>query len=359
MTLRAVLGLTILALLAVSSVACARQTLAPTGADAPTQTPAAPRPTTESQGQLPDSNGLPSIASLVERIRPSVVSITTEAVRRGMFRNFTDEGAGSGIIIRPDGLIATNAHVISGFDGIQVHLDDGRTFDAEIVGQDLISDLAVLRIGAEDLPYVVPTGSDALRVGDWVLAVGNAVALRGGPTVTLGIVSGRDRTITTELGQLFDLIQTDAAINAGNSGGPLVDLDGNVVGINTAIMRQAQGIGFAVSSYVAVPILDSLIETGRYIRPLIGLTGADVTPALGLGLDEGVLVTSMPRGGPAYASGIRVGDIITSLNGIPTADMPSFLSTLWSFRPGDEISVAFQSGGKTRTVKLTLIERPQ
>lgn len=359
MTLRAVLGLTILALLAVSSVACARQTLAPTGADAPTQTPAAPLPTTESQGQLPDSNGLPSIASLVERIRPSVVSITTEAVRRGMFRNFTDEGAGSGIIIRPDGLIATNAHVISGFDGIQVHLDDGRTFDAEIVGQDLISDLAVLRIGAEDLPYVVPTGSDALRVGDWVLAVGNAVALRGGPTVTLGIVSGRDRTITTELGQLFDLIQTDAAINAGNSGGPLVDLDGNVVGINTAIMRQAQGIGFAVSSYVAVPILDSLIETGRYIRPLIGLTGADVTPALGLGLDEGVLVTSMPRGGPAYASGIRVGDIITSLNGIPTADMPSFLSALWSFRPGDEISVAFQSGGKTRTVKLTLIERPQ
>ena len=359
MTLRAVLGLTILALLAVSSVACARQALAPTGADAPTQTPAAPLPTTEPQGQLPDSNGLPSIASLVERIRPSVVSITTEAVRRGMFRNFTDEGAGSGIIIRPDGLIATNAHVISGFDGIQVHLDDGRTFDAEIVGQDLISDLAVLRIGAEDLPYVVPTGSDALRVGDWVLAVGNAVALRGGPTVTLGIVSGRDRTITTELGQLFDLIQTDAAINAGNSGGPLVDLDGNVVGINTAIMRQAQGIGFAVSSYVAVPILDSLIETGRYIRPLIGLTGADVTPALGLGLDEGVLVTSMPRGGPAYASGIRVGDIITSLNGIPTADMPSFLSTLWSFRPGDEISVAFQSGGKTRTVKLTLIERPQ
>ena len=359
MTLRAVLGLTILALLAVSSVACARQTLAPTGADAPTQTPATPLPTTESQGQLPDGNGLPSIASLVERIRPSVVSITTEAVRRGMFRNFTDEGAGSGIIIRPDGLIATNAHVISGFDGIQVHLDDGRTFDAEIVGQDLISDLAVLRIGAEDLPYVVPTGSDALRVGDWVLAVGNAVALRGGPTVTLGIVSGRDRTITTELGQLFDLIQTDAAINAGNSGGPLVDLDGNVVGINTAIMRQAQGIGFAVSSYVAVPILDSLIETGRYIRPLIGLTGADVTPALGLGLDEGVLVTSMPRGGPAYAAGIRVGDIITSLNDIPTADMPSFLSTLWSFRPGDEISVAFQSGGKTRTVKLTLIERPQ
>ena len=205
---------------------------------------------------------------------------------------------------------------------------------------------------------MVPTGSDALRVGDWVLAVGNAVALRGGPTVTLGIVSGRDRTITTELGQLFDLIQTDAAINAGNSGGPLIDLDGNVVGINTAIMRQAQGIGFAVSSYVAVPILDSLIENGRYIRPLIGLTGADVTPALGLGVDEGVLVTSMPRRGPAYGAGIRVGDIITSLNGTPTADMPSFLSTLWSFRPGDEISISFLSGGRTRTVQLTLIERP-
>ena len=359
MAIKATLGLTILALLTLSSGACARQALAPTSTDAATETPATSTPAQESYGQLPNSNGLPSIASLVERIRPSVVSITTEAVRRGMFRNFTDEGAGSGIIIRPEGLIVTNAHVISGFDGIQVHLDDGRTFDAEIVGQDLISDLAVLRIAADDLPHLVPTGSDALRVGDWVLAVGNAVALRGGPTVTLGIVSGRDRTITTELGQLFDLIQTDAAINAGNSGGPLVDLDGNVVGINTAIMRQAQGIGFAVSSYVAVPIIDSLIENGRYIRPLIGLIGADVTPALGLGVGEGVLVTSMPRSGPAYEAGIRVGDIITSLNGTPTADMPSFLSTLWRFRPGDEIWVSFLSGGKTRTVKLTLIERPQ
>jgi S1-C subfamily serine protease len=188
--------------------------------------------------------------------------------------------------------------------------------------------------------------------------VGNAAALRGGPTVTLGIISGRGRTIETELGQLFDLIQTDAAINEGNSGGPLIDLDGNVVGINTAMLRQAQGIGFAVSSEVATPILDALIEDGSYVRPLIGLTGEDVIPALDLEVNEGVLVTRMSQDGPAFVAGIRVGDIITALNDTSTPDMPAFLSTLWSFKPGDEIDVAYLSDGASHTATLTLIERP-
>jgi len=353
---RAAVGLVALTLTLLVA-ACARETVTP--AATPTQVAATQLAATQlaTAGTLFGSE-LPSIAELVERVRPSVVSITTEAVRRGLFRDFTDEGAGSGVIIRPDGLIATNSHVVNGFEGIQVHLDDGRTFDAEVVGMDLISDLAVLRIDADDLPYLTPAGSDLLRVGDWVVAVGNAAALRGGPTVTLGIVSGRDRTITTELGQLFDLIQTDAAINAGNSGGPLIDLNGNVVGINTAMLRQAQGIGFAVSSEVATPILDALIQDGTYVRPLIGLTGEDVIPALDLAVTEGVLVTRMSRDGPAFVAGIRVGDIITALADTPTPDMPAFLSTLWSFSPGDRIDVAYLSDGTARMTTLTLAKRP-
>ena len=344
-------------LLLLLAAACARQAPPPTPALSVT-----PLQTVSAVAQV-DAGPVvavpfPSIAALVERLRPIVVSITTEAVRRGLFGDFTDEAAGSGIIIGADGLIATNAHVVNGFDGIQVHLDDGTTYDAEIVGLDLISDLAVLKIEAVDLPFVTPQGSDALHVGDWVVAVGNAAALRGGPTVTLGIVSGRGRTITTELGQLFDLIQTDAAINAGNSGGPLIDLDGNVVGINTAMLRQAQGIGFAVSSAVAAPILKALIEEGRYVRPLIGLTGTDVTGPLGLGVDDGVLVTGISRDGPAFAAGIRIGDIITALDGTPTPDMPAFLGTLWSYSPGDTIVVAYLSDGTNRTATPTLIERP-
>ncbi len=350
------MGRTVIAGLALLllATACARGTVAPT----PIRVPVASESPADTPSGTLAGNELPSIAGLVERVKPSVVSITTEFVRRGLFGDFTDEGAGSGVIIRPDGLIATNSHVVNGFDGIQVHLEDGRTFDAEVVGLDLVSDLAVLRIDAHDLPYLTPAGSNLLRVGDWVVAVGNAAALRGGPTVTLGIVSGRERTITTELGQLFDLIQTDAAINAGNSGGPLINLDGNVVGINTAMLRQAQGIGFAVSSEVATPILDALIEDGSYVRPLIGLTGDDVTHALGLGAENGVLVTRMSRDGPAFIAGIRIGDIITALDGTPTPDMPTFLGTLWSFSPGDEIKVAYLSDGDRRTATLTQRERP-
>ena len=338
-------------------------TAEPTPAPAPTRIPAAtpaPEPAADDSPEDPDQpDGLPSIADLVERVRPSVVAITTEAPRRGVLGSYMAEGAGSGIIIRPEGLIATNAHVVGGSEGIRVYLDGGASYDAEIVGRDVISDLAILRIDAEGLPHLVPSGSESLRVGDWVLALGNAAGLRGGPTVTLGIVSGRDRAIATELGQLYDLIQTDAAINHGNSGGPLIDLEGNVVGITTAMMRQAQGIGFAVSSSVAVPILDSLIDSGRYVRPLIGVTGMDAGPDLGLGAHPGVLVTTMPLDGPAYLAGIRVGDVITALGGVETPDMPTFLSELWAHRPGDELSVSYVSDGEAATVVVTLVERPQ
>ena len=305
---------------------------------------------------------LPSISNLVHEIEPAVASISVESISRGMFFDFTDEGAGTGVVIRPDGYIVTNFHVIQGANDIQVTLSNGKTYDAEIVGRDIITDLAVVKIDEENLTTITMGDSDAIHVGDWVVALGNALALKGGPTVTLGIVSARGRTLSTERGDLYDLIQTDAAINDGNSGGPLINLRGEVVGINTAIIRRAQGIGFAISSTAAKPIIQSLIEHGRVVRPLIGLTGADVTPAranqLGLNVDEGIIVTRMTLDGPAYEGGIRVGDVITKLNDIPTADMAQFLTLLWTFEIEQEIQVEYIHENETQITTVTLAERP-
>ena len=307
-------------------------------------------------------SSLPSISSLVHEIEPSVASISVESVSRGMFFDFTDEGAGTGVVIRPDGYIVTNFHVIQSANDIQVTLSNGNTYDAQVVGRDIITDLAVLKIDEENLPTIRMGDSDSIHVGDWVVALGNALALKGGPTVTMGIVSARGRTLSTERGDLYDLIQTDAAINDGNSGGPLINLQGEVIGINTAIIRQAQGIGFAISSSSARPIIDSLIEHGRVVRPLIGLTGADVTPVranqLGLNVDEGIIVTRMTLDGPAYSGGIRVGDVITKLNDIPTPDMAEFLTLLWTFEIGQEIQVEYIHENETHVTAVTLIERP-
>lgn len=306
---------------------------------------------------------LPSISDLVHEVEPAVVSISVESVSRGMFFDFNDENAGTGVVIRPDGYIVTNYHVIQGARAIKVTLSSGDTYDAIVVGYDRVTDLAALKIDAADLATVTMGDSDDIQVGDWVVALGNALALKGGPTVTLGIVSARGRTITTERGELYGLIQTDAAINDGNSGGPLINLQGEVVGINTAMLRRAQGIGFAVGSTTAQPIIDTLIQHGRVVRPLIGLTGADVTPSranrFGLSVDEGIIVTRMTLDGPAHSAGIRVGDVITKLNDIPTPDMASFLTLLWTFDVGQAIQAEYIHEDEIGIATITLAERPQ
>ena len=306
---------------------------------------------------------LPSISDLVHEVEPAVVSIAVESVSRGMFFDFNDENAGTGVVIRPDGYIVTNYHVIQGAHAIKVTLSNGDTHDAAVIGYDRVTDLAALKIDAADLATVTMGDSDDIEVGDWVVALGNALALKGGPTVTLGIVSARGRTITTERGELYGLIQTDAAINDGNSGGPLINLQGEVVGINTAMLRRAQGIGFAVGSTTAQPIIDTLIQHGRVVRPLIGLTGADVTPSranrFGLTVDEGIIVTRMTLDGPAYSAGIRVGDVITKLNDIPTPDMATFLTLLWTFDVGQDIQAEYIRENEIGIATITLAERPQ
>ena len=306
---------------------------------------------------------LPSISGLVKRVNPTVASISVESVTRGVFFDFNDEGAGSGVVIRDDGYIVTNYHVVQNADEIAVSLPSGDTYTAKVVGQDLITDLAVIKVDNEDpLPTADLVSSDAVNVGDWVVAVGNSLALKGGPTVTLGIISAKGRTIDTQHGVLYDMIQTDAAINDGNSGGPVVNMDGEVIGISTAIYRQAQGIGFAVSSSVAAPIIESLIEHGRVVRPLIGLSGTDVTPAranrLGLPVDEGIIVTRMSRDGPAAKAGLQVNDVVIKMDGIPTPDMAKFLTRLWTYDVDDVVELEYISEGVFAVAEVQLAERP-
>lgn len=315
-----------------------------------------------SRSNLPVNTGLPSIADVVDQVNPWVVSITTESLARGLFTTITAQQAGSGIIIRSDGYIATNNHVVSRARNIKVHLANGRTYDAIIAGQDpLPGDLAILKIDAVDLPIAKFDESEDIRVGDWVISIGNALALKGSPTVTLGIVSALGRTVPTEAGTFYDMIQTDAAINTGSSGGPLVNLKGEVIGINQALLPRAQGVGFAQSAASAKRIIDSLIAHGRVVRPLIGLTGVDLTPAISnelrLQIDQGIIVTHLSETGPAYIAGIRVRDVITQLDGIPTPDMATFLTLLWTYSVGDTVEVQYHHGNVVLKTSVKLAER--
>ena len=309
-----------------------------------------------------DLTVLSSLSPLVEKVEPVVVSITVSSFTRGLFYDFTGDGAGSGIVVRPTGYIATSYHVVRESEAIKVSLLDGNTYEAEVIGYDILTDLAVLKIDADDLDAAVFGRSDEVSVGDWVMAVGNALALKGGPTVTLGIVSARGRTVNTDVGTLWDMIQTDAAFNNGTSGGPLVNLKGEVVGVNTAILRNSEGIGFAVSSSVALPIIDSLIEHGRVIRPLIGFIGADLTSSsgnqLGLSITQGIIVTRLSGDGPAYKAGIQERDVITKVDQVSVYDMEGFLKLLWSYSVDDVIRVEYIRNGKTAEVLIRLAERP-
>ncbi len=365
---RLVSKLAFLPLFLVLAAACSLTSDGPTPAPEPTATPivitivATPTPSPVGAAPISGAQALPSIADVVEKVTPWVASITVEASRRGLFTSFPQEAAGSGFVVRPDGYIVTNNHVIQGAEEIQVHLPSGGTYDAVLVGGDDIRDLAVLKIDATGLE-AANFADGGTRVGDWVMTLGNALDLKGAPTVTLGIISGLGRTIQTEQypGYYYDLIQTDAAINSGNSGGPMINLNGEVVGINQATLRQAEGISFAISSATAGPVIDSLIEFGRVTRPRIGFDGVDVTPLrvtrFQLIVDQGVIVTGIARDGPAFEAGLRIGNIVTMIDGIPTPDMATFLGLLWSYQVGDSIEIEYVRGDEFLMAVVELGER--
>jgi S1-C subfamily serine protease len=282
----------------------------------------------------------------------------------------TPQGAGSGFIYDQDGYIVTNNHVVEGAQQLRVVLPppDNRSFTATLVGRDPQTDLAVLKIDGTNLPTVPLGQSSQLRVGEWVVAIGNALALPGGPTVTQGVVSavGRDEqeppsqsAPNTAGPTLYDLIQTDAAINPGNSGGPLVNLQGEVVGVNTLGSTQAQGINFSIAIDGARPIVDQLRQHGQVTRGYLGIGGATVTPALaaslGLAAQEGVVLGQLDPNGPAAGAGLRQGDVIVGLGDVTVRSLQDVQNALTTrYQPGDTVGVKINRNGQAQTVQITL-----
>jgi len=317
----------------------------------------------------PSTNGqdqaLPSIADVVALVRPSVVAINTEYTSYDIFNQpFTQQAAGSGWIIDKDGLIVTNNHVVENADSVTVTLVDGRTFTAETVRTDLLSDLAIVKVDASNLPAAKVGDSDTLRVGDWVVAIGNS--LGRGISATAGIVSATGVSISVSEGQtLDDLIQTDAAINPGNSGGPLVNMAGEVIGITSVKIRavEVEGVGYAISSNTATPIVEQLVQQGYVIRPFLGvqnLLTVDQTVAAfySLSVDQGALIRGVLAGGPADQAGLQAGDVVVKFDDQEIANVSDLLRVLYSSQIGQEVEITFRRGDSQSTTHLTLAESP-
>jgi len=315
-----------------------------------------------------------SVPALVERLRPSVVHILTESASISVFgQPVPQQGVGTGIIVDSGGYIVTNNHVVvqpntcdSPAQNITVTLSDGRRFPARIVGRDPLTDLAVLKIEASGLTSAILGDSEALQIGEDVVAIGNALNLPGGPTVTKGVVSAKDRTIQEDQCGVTipGAIQTDAAINPGNSGGPLVNMRGEVVGITTAVIRggQAEGVGFAISTATARPIIEALMQQGRVERAFLGVALVDVTPQLArqfnLPVEQGVVITQVVAGGPAARAGLRPNDVIVRIGGREVRNSGELLQALTQFRAGQTVQVEFYRNGSRQTADVTLGQRP-
>jgi serine protease Do len=303
---------------------------------------------------------------LVAEVAPAVVSIVVETVSYDWFWQAVPQtGAGSGIVVSPDGYIVTNNHVVEGAQKVTVTLSDGRTFDATVVGTDAQTDLAVVKIDASNLAYLhfLSDSLEQLSVLDPVVAVGNALALPGGPTWTTGVVSNLGRSIEEETGVVLnDIIQTDAAINPGNSGGPLLDAAGQVIGINVAIASNAENIGFAISTDTAIPVVQSLITEGKVVRPWLGVSVATVTPAIQqyyhLSVGAGALITSVSSGSPASKAGLRAGDVIVKIDNGDISTAAELTTAISSHQIGDQVEIVYYRGNAQQVVTTTLEESP-
>jgi S1-C subfamily serine protease len=322
------------------------------------------------------------VVGVYRRASPAVVNVTTRTVEFDFFYGAVPvEGSGSGFIVNRDGTIVTNHHVVAEAQEIQVTLADRSSYAAQLVGQDPLSDLAVLRIdpGDRELTTLSLGDSGQLLVGQTVLAIGNPFGFQG--TLTKGVISALERTIRTQSGALLDeAIQTDAAINRGNSGGPLLDSEGRVIGVNTVIFSPSGGsvgIGFAIPVNSLKFVLNDLVRYGRVRRPWLGVSGNEIWPelarALDLPVERGIMVAEVMRGGPADKAGLRGGrrwvivgryrfliggDIIVALDGEPVGSSLDINRFTYKKRPGDTVEVTYYRGDSKRTVEARLSERP-
>ena len=371
-------------------VGCGGTTAIPTATESPeipasaapaTLTSTQPVPATDSPTALATSAPTrsfqpPNIADTVDRVRPAVVSIVAEIPTQDIFgRRGSQFGSGTGVIFDTDGLVLTNNHVIQGAENITITMDDGSQTTATLLGGDRLSDLAVLRIPGNEHPFLPLDQERSLRVGEWVIAIGNALALPGGPTVTVGVVSALGRSIESAPGvTLYDLIQTDTPINPGNSGGPLLDLNGKLIGINTAVLRKessgarVEGIGFAIDIETAIEVSRQLVNLGRIRWAWMGVLLADLVPEvaaqLGLPIREGVVISRIVIEGPSARAGIQPGDVVTTIGGHNVATVSDLTRLLrQEFEAGQTVEVEVfrneEGGGSNRIFQLQFGERPQ
>jgi S1-C subfamily serine protease len=313
-------------------------------------------------------SGLTTV-QIVDKLAPSIVRVQTEGARLDIFGRTTPSGGvGTGLIIDTEGHIVTNNHVVTAGTGnrpadrITVTLSDQRTATATIVGRDQATDLAVLKIDIDSLAPATFADPEGLRVGQDVVAIGFALDLEGGPTVTRGVLSAKGRTIDEQPYTINDAIQTDAGINPGNSGGPLVNALGEVIGINTAIIQGAQSIGFSISVALVQPIVRDLIDFGEIDRAYLGVGTVDVTPSIAknfnLPVEKGIAVTVVGRGTPAESAGLRQNDVIVKIDGEDVTNNGSLLAILARHRTGDTVKLEFYRGSTLQKLDVELDSRP-
>ncbi len=306
----------------------------------------------------------PDFIPLVEQVRPSVVAIDVTVVSFDVLSgSVPQEGSGSGWIIDESGLIVTNNHIVSGAESITITLDDGRSFQAAIIRTDRVSDIAVLKINASGLKAAKIGNSTQLKVGQWVMAMGNS--LGRGISATKGIVSNLDVTIRVSIWEaLYNLIQTDAPINPGNSGGPLFNLAGEVVGITSVKVAEVgvEGTGYAISMDQALPIITDLVKIGYYSRPWIGVSLYSVDSIVvlryRLSVDKGALVTRVAAGSPADKIGIKPGDVITAIDNKAVANVAELNKILHNYQIGQSVTLTYYQGIAPNTVTITLAASP-
>ena len=305
------------------------------------------------------------ITAAIDAVGPGVASVESlRLVRRNRWGNpFGSQSEATAVVIDPAGYLVTNQHVVDGAAQLRVQLADGRELAGEVVGGDPVTDLALVKVEASGLRTARLGRSEELRVGQIVLAIGNALGLPGGPTVSTGVVSALGRPLPGSDFVFEGLIQTDAAINPGNSGGPLVDLSGSVVGVNTAMVPFAQGVGFAIPIHAVARIVDELRTKGRVVRPWMGVTVAELRPEValryGLEVGSGLLVGEVVVRSPAHKAGLKAGDVITRVGPAEVRNIRDLVGALSSFPVGSDVEIGYRRKGSALATSVPLQESPE